>query len=64
MTPRYKVTLTQEERDRLETLTHSGKTSARKFLHARALLLCDAGAHGSPWKVGDVAQALGAYALT
>jgi hypothetical protein len=59
MTPRYKVTLTKEERDRLEALTHSGKTAAPKFIHARALLLCDAGAHGSPWKVADVAEALG-----
>ena len=59
MTPRYKVTLTKEERDRLETLTRSGKTAASKFIHARALLLCDAGEHGSPWKVADVAEALG-----
>ncbi|MCL2458228.1 MAG: helix-turn-helix domain-containing protein [Desulfobulbus sp.] len=27
--------------------------------HARALLLCDAGAGGPAWHVGDVAQALG-----
>ena len=59
MTPRYKVTLTEEERDRLEALTRSGKTAASKFVHARALLLCDAGPHGRPWKVADVAEALG-----
>ena len=59
MTPRYKVTLTKEERDRLEALTHRGKTAAPKFIHARALLLCDAGPHGHPWKVADVAEALG-----
>ena len=64
MTPRYKVTLTKEERDQLEALTHSGKTAARKFIHARALLLCDAGAHGSPWKVADVAEALGVTTRT
>jgi transposase len=64
MTPRYKVTLTKEERDRLETLTRSGKTAAPKFIHARALLLCDAGEHGSPWKVADVAEALGVTART
>jgi len=33
-----------------------------KFVHARALLLCDAGAHGNPWKVADVAEALGVTA--
>jgi len=64
MTPRYKVTLTQEERDRLEAMTRSGKTAASKFVHARALLLCDAGPHGSPWKVADVAEALGISART
>lgn len=59
MAPRYKVTLTREERSQLETLTHSGKTAASKFIHARALLLCDAGEYGHPWKVADVAAALG-----
>ena len=59
MAPRYKVTLTREERSRLESLTHGGKTAASKFIHARALLLCDAGEHGSPWKVAEVAEALG-----
>jgi hypothetical protein len=59
MTPRYKVTLTEDERSRLAGLTRSGKTAAPKFIHARALLLCDAGPHGSPWKVADVAAALG-----
>lgn len=59
MTPRYKVTLTEEERGSLEALTRSGKTAASKFRHARALLLCDAGPHGPHWKVADVAEALG-----
>ena len=59
MAPRYKVTLTEQERRRLETLAHGGKTAASKFIHARALLLCDAGEHGNPWKVGEVAEALG-----
>jgi transposase len=64
MTPRYKVTLTQEERDYLEALTRSGKTAAPKFVHARALLLCDAGPHGTPWKVAEVAEGLGVSART
>jgi hypothetical protein len=59
MTPRYRVTLSEEERSRLEGLTRSGKTAASTFIHARALLLCDAGPHGSAWKVADVAEALG-----
>ena len=64
MTPRYKVTLTEEERDQLEGLTRSGKTAASKFVHARALLLCDAGPHGNPWKVAAVAEALGVTSRT
>jgi transposase len=64
MAPRYKVTLTEVERRQLETLTHGGKTAASKFIHARALLLCDAGQQGNPWKVGKVAEALGVSART
>jgi len=44
MSPRYRVTLTEQERNELDALTKRGKISARKFIHARALLLCDAGA--------------------
>ncbi len=59
MSPRYRVTLTQQERKELEALTRRGKTHARKFIHARALLLCDAGDDGPAWNVADVAKALG-----
>jgi len=64
MTPRYRVTLSEDERSRLEELTRCGKTAAPMFIHARALLLCDAGPLGSPWKVADVAEALGITART
>lgn len=64
MAPRYKVTLTKEERGKLEAMTRSGKIPAKKFLHARALLLCDAGEYGEPWKVVDVANALGVTSRT
>ena len=59
MSPRYRVTLTKEERQELESMTRRGKTHARRFIHARALLLCDAGADGPAWNVSDVATALG-----
>ena len=64
MSPRYRVTLTEQERNELETLTRRGKTHARRFIHARALLLCDAGPHGPAWSVGDVAEALGITSRT
>ena len=41
MKPRYRVTLREEERQQLDALKR-GKTSAKRFLYARALLLCDA----------------------
>lgn len=64
MCPRYRVTLTEEERGELETLTRRGKTHARKFIHARALLLCDAGPNGPAWSVADTATALGVTTRT
>lgn len=59
MSPRYRVTLTEEERNELESLTKRGRVEARKFVHTRVLLLCDAGPEGPAWKVADVAAALG-----
>jgi len=64
MANRYKITLTQEERERLTELTGSSKSSTAKFIYARALLLCDAGEFGDPWKVADVATALGITSRT
>jgi transposase len=64
MPPRYRISLTQRERKDLEALTHSGKTGAKKFIHARALLLCDAGADGPAWTVAATAEALGVTSRT
>jgi transposase len=64
MSPRYRVTLTEHERKELEALTKRGRTHARKFVHARALLLCDAGPAGPAWNVADVAAALGVTSRT
>jgi len=59
MKPRYRVTLTEQERQELEALTKTTKTNARQFLYARSLLLCDAGPHGPAWTVADTAAAMG-----
>ncbi len=64
MANRYKVTLTQSERTQLTELTRRGKSPTAKFIYARALLLCDAGEFGDPWKVADVASALGVTSRT
>lgn len=64
MSPRYRVTLAEEERRELEALTRRGKINAKKFAYARALLLCDAGSNGPAWTVADTAEALGVTSRT
>ena len=59
MAPRYRVTLTKEERKDLEAISTKGKRAARTVLYARALLLLDAGEYGPKWVVSMVAEALG-----
>jgi hypothetical protein len=59
MPTRYRVTLTAEERKRLEILSSNGVRAAKTVLYARALLMLDAGEHGPMWKVAQVAEALG-----
>ncbi len=59
MKPRYRVTLTERERQELEALTKTAKSNAKQFLYARSLLLCDAGPQGPAWAVADTAEAMG-----
>jgi Homeodomain-like domain len=59
MVPRYRVTLTEEERKDLEAISTKGKRAARTVLYARALLLLDVGEYGQKWIVAKVAEALG-----
>jgi transposase len=59
MAPRYKVTLTKDERHELEAISTKGKRAARTVLYSRALLLLDAGECGPKWHVEKVAEALG-----
>lgn len=64
MKPRYRVTLTAQERHELDTLTKTAKTNARQFLYARALLLCDMGPQGPAWTVEKTSEAMGATPRT
>lgn len=64
MAPRYRVTLTKQEHQDLTALTRNGKTGAKTFIHARALLLCDADSGATAWTVLDVAEALGVSSRT
>ena len=56
---RYVVTLTPDERGRLEALTKAGKRSARAVTRARVLLLTDQGEGGPGWEDRRVAEVLG-----
>jgi len=64
MKPRYRVTLTEQERQELEALTKTAKTNAKRFLYARSLLLCDTGPQGPGWTVADTAEAMGVTSRT
>ena len=46
---KYVVKLTEEERERLDTLIRSGKHSAQKLTKARILLKADASEAGEAW---------------
>ena len=55
---KYRVTLTEQERDGLKKMVSAGKGAARKLLHARLLLLTDAGEHGQHRADDDITDAL------
>jgi hypothetical protein len=55
---RYVVTLSAEERERLEALIRAGKHSARKLLRARILLSADASAAGEALTDSQIAVGL------
>lgn len=58
MKKKYIVTLTDEERQRLQEMLSRGKAAARKLMHARILLKADAAPGGPDWPDGRIAEAL------
>jgi hypothetical protein len=61
---KYKVTLTDEERQQLSDLIASGKGAARKLAHARILLKADAAPGGPAWPDERIAEAVEASRAT
>ena len=61
---RYKVTLTNEERETLTQLVSKGKTNARKITRARILLLSDENQAKPAWIDAQIAAALGVSSRT
>ena len=66
MAPRYRVPLTaEEERTELKALTRAAtKDTGKRFLYARALLLCNRASEGPGWTVARVPEALGVSVRT
>jgi transposase len=64
MAKRYRVTLTQEEREQLRQMVSRGKADARKLAHARILLQADE-AEGGPRRTDEqIGSALDASTRT
>jgi Homeodomain-like domain len=59
MEKRYRVTLTEEERQALQKLVSVGKGAARKLVRARILLLADQAEGGPAWLDPEIVEALG-----
>ena len=58
MKKKYIVTLTQEEREKLQATLSRGKGAARKLMHARILLKADASPGGPDWSDPRIAEGL------
>jgi transposase len=58
MKKKYVVTLTEAERQMLQTMLSRGKSAARKLMHARILLKADASDGGPNWSDDAIAQGL------
>lgn len=58
MAKRYRVTLTQQERDELQQMISRGKSDARKLAHARVLLQADESDQAVAGTDKQIAQAL------
>ena len=64
MKKKYIVTLTEEERQTLQTMLSRGKAAARKLMHARILLKADAREGGPNWSDDAIAEGLEAGRAT
>ena len=56
--------LSEEERNRLEGMIHSGKHPAQRLMKARILLKADTSEAGEGWSDRQIAQALETSAIT
>jgi transposase len=59
MKKRYRVTLTESERDNLRKMVSVGKAAAQKLVRARILLLADEGESGPAKSDPEIVESLG-----
>lgn len=59
MEKRYRVTLTEAERQELQSMVTAGKSAARKLVRARVLLLADQAEGGPAKSDSEIVEALG-----
>jgi hypothetical protein len=64
MNRKYKIELTDEERQHLENLTSSGMISARKLTRAHVLLKSDQSSQGANWKYEQICAAYNVTQVT
>jgi hypothetical protein len=56
---KYRIALTQAQRQELEQIIKVGQARARKILHAHILLKSDSGEQGPRWSDQEIEQAFG-----
>jgi transposase len=61
---KYRVQLSQEQRQQLEQEVKTGKGAARQLMHARILLKADEAEHGPGWSDEQIQQAVEASMST
>jgi transposase len=64
MEKRYRVTLTEQERDGLEKLVSTGKSAAKKLVRARIMLLADQAPDGPAKSDPEIVESLGCGRVT
>jgi transposase len=64
MEKRYRVTLTEQEREGLQKLVSTGKAAAKKLVRARIILLADQAAGGPANSDPAIVEALGCGRVT
>ena len=64
MAKKYIVRLTEDERNYLENLIHTGKVAAHKRLHAEILLKADISESGEKWLDSKISEAFGVSTRT